>query len=245
MRLIRALLALWTLALHAEPTYRNGVPHITFEADYPGQERSCSFHLDIPEPAPHLRICYINGVKNQFKDAVRSAQLISQASGGKNVHGIYNASQGFMADFSEYRWGVSGVATEPATLLLDLLERLAVEMGPYGRILLYCHSQGAVHTHNALRSLAPEVRRQVTVVAIASPIHIPSDLCARTVHYCSKNDPVSRSLVKKRWRHEESIIVLMPHAQARFWDHTFDSPTFTEAIQVEMREFLAHQGAVK
>ena len=116
------------------------------------------------------------------------------------------------------------------------------------KYLQFCHSQGAIHTRNALGSCSEEIRNRVIVVAIAPAAIVPDELCYRSFNYASKKDivhygellhagaldtsevGVSKNLARIL-ENREQLILLDPHPDATGIDHEFESLTFREIIR--------------
>jgi isopentenyl phosphate kinase len=54
---------------------------------------------------------------------------------------------------------------------------------PSAKILHFCHSQGTLHTKNALLRLPKEIRDRVIVVAIAPAAVVPKKLCHESFNF--------------------------------------------------------------
>jgi hypothetical protein len=103
--------------------------------------------------------------------------------------------------------------------------------GDDGWIILYCHSQGAIQTRNALASYDPERRKRICVIAVAPAAYINEDLCGQVVHLISKSDPIPWIDFMGRMRNKDTIWVLDRHPDAPYFDHSFKSPTYKQEIK--------------
>ena len=129
---------------------------------------------------------------------------------------------------------------------------------PDAKYLHFCHSQGAIHTKNALRNSPQEVRDRVTVVAIAPATVIPRELCNESYNYASKSDVVhfgelivpgffdtSETGVSKPMEmileHRDQLILLDPHPDATGIDHGFQSPTFEDPIENHILQHIKEE----
>jgi hypothetical protein len=124
----------------------------------------------------------------------------------------------------------TGINTRPVKLLKQEWEDYFKNCGDDGIIIHYCHSQGAIQTRNALRSLDPELRKRIYVIAVAPAVYIDKDLCGQVVHLVSSRDPVPWIDFMGRMRNKDTIWVLDRHPDASYFDHCFKSPTYEEQI---------------
>ena len=130
---------------------------------------------------------------------------------------------------------------------------------PDMKLLHFCHSQGAIHSRNALMQLPLMVRNRIIVVAIAPAAIIPNGLCYRAFNYASKNDIVPYGELAYRgffdpqecgispvtqqaldWRNQ--LILLDPHPNEKGMGHDFQNPTFAEKIKNHIMEYLLVKG---
>ena len=105
--------------------------------------------------------------------------------------------------------------------------------------LQYCHSQGCIHTRNALMSYSPERRKHIIVAAIAPAAYIDKELCNSIMHYTTKwnRDVVPWCDILGRIRCRDNVKQLTPHEDAPWFDHSFQSPTYKETIQEEFIQY--------
>ncbi len=99
-------------------------------------------------------------------------------------------------------------------------------------MLIVCHSQGAAITRNVLVQLPPEIRKRISVLAVAPAAYIDRYLCGNVVHLVSDWDFIVPWIDKAgRERCKKS--------QGPWWkmDHSFNSPTYRENIEEVMRKF--------
>jgi hypothetical protein len=134
---------------------------------------------------------------------------------------------------------------------------------PYAKCLHFCHSQGAIHTKNALMKLPKEIRDRIIVVAIAPAVVVPNKLCYQSYNYASEKDLVhygedavthfqaafgpedelNRScLLQSFCENKEELIMLKPHEGAAGIDHGILSLTYRDAIENHITEYQLHDG---
>jgi hypothetical protein len=68
--------------------------------------------------------------------------------------------------------------------------------------------KGAIQTRNALRSLDPELRKRIHVIAVAPAAFIDKELCRSFVHFVSKSDPIPWIDFIGRMRNKDTVVVL-------------------------------------
>ena len=141
---------------------------------------------------------------------------------------------------------------------------------PHAKIMHFCHSQGAIHTKNALMKLPDEIRNRIIVVALAPAEVIPRQLCFDSFNYASKKDYVPLGQVlfeavygalcansmndeeRAAWlnrvaEEQQQIIWLEPHEGTGLFDldHSCKSPTFIPVIQDHLHDYSLHNGEYK
>lgn len=211
-----------------------------FEKMYPDYETSRLFDLGLKE-AENIAIGFINGVWNDFDGAYDNAKYLSKLAGGYNVHAVYNATHGKSSDLKECRMGLTYVATEPVRLLHKMWSSYFEKSSADARFLMICHSQGAIHVRNALLDYPPKLRKRIIVVAIAPGAYIYQRTCAQVTHY--RNASIKRDFIPHvdkggADRERDTIINLVAHPEAAFFDHKFQSVTYQDALIRRLNEFL-------
>lgn len=191
--------------------------------------------------SPDHGIGFINGVWNNFKSVKESAVHLSKLANGYNIHFVHNATQGLTADPVEYLMGRNHIATDPVRLLHAMWNSYFEKNSATAKFLMVCHSQGATHVQNALLDYSPELRERILVVAIAPGSYIYQKTCASVVHY--RNASVLRDLVPYldqpgAKREKDTIVNLVSHPFAGFFDHGFQSLTYKPALTDEIAAFL-------
>ena len=82
------------------------------------------------------------------------------------------------------------------------------------------------------------LRKRIIVAAFAPAAYINPDLCQRVTHYVSKRDIVPYADPRGRRRYEKTIVLLDPAPGAKLLDHSFDSPTYSEAQISEINYYF-------
>ena len=198
----------------------------------------------------------INGINTSLPESINHAEYLAQFSKGLCITWIHNYSNFPPIDLGEcLLFNFSG--SSPNTKNLEREQWIAFHEAnkdnPEAKFLQFCHSQGAIHTKNALQSVPEEIRQRVIVVAIAPAAIIPRGLCYAAYNYASKLDKVNlaemlaKSTVniengRQAMAEHEQLILLDPHEGETGWDHGFESPTFTKKILDHLDEYLQSQG---
>jgi hypothetical protein len=140
--------------------------------------------------------------------------------------------------------GQAGVHTPPVKLLKDKWNHFIDMYGPDVKILVVCHSGGAIHVKNALATSHPDVRQKIIVVAIAPAVIVPDELCYSSDNYVSKRDFVTHLDVVGKVKYGDQLTILEPHSDAKLWDHDFASPTFTGKLQEHIDGYIENYGGM-
>lgn len=185
---------------------------------------------------------FINGINTKEEEAKDHAVRISEYAQGVKVHGVYNATHTAPIDVLECLAGHCRVKTSPVYLLKDKWNHFIAASDLDAKFLQICHSGGAIHVLNALRSSPQEIRDRIIVVAISPAKIIPNELCFKSYNYASKRDFVpSLDLAGKYW-YADQLIMLDPHKDAPSIDHYLSSETFQDVIKGHVATYLAQYG---
>lgn len=207
-------------------------------------------------------IGFINGIQNSRPDVLESAHYLSQYAQGAKINGIYNASNlsgpiaksltgmsnkllSFGTDVAECISGHVGIYTPPVKLLKNQWARFILTHGSEARFLQICHSGGAGHVKNALITSSESVRQRIIVLAINPSVIIPKSLCFQSDNYMSRRDFVTHLDIIGRLKHGNELHILEPHPKAKYWDHSFASPTFHQTINRHLKEYIEDYGGIK
>ena len=214
-----------------------------FEERYPEHEKSKMFDLSdlgLPDPLDG-GIGFINGIWNNFQDALDSAKHLSTLAGGVNIHAVHNATHGKIADLRECIKGLNYIATEPVRQLHKMWDGFFSKASAKARFLMICHSQGAIHVRNALIAYPPELRKRIMVVAIAPAAYIYEQTCASVNHYIAESpmrDFVPRFDKAGKQRLKKNIVRITSHPDAPWFDHIFSSPTYVRVLKIEIKNYI-------
>jgi RHS repeat-associated protein len=188
-----------------------------------------------------LGIGFTNGMGNDFESARASAEYLSRLAGGYCIHAVYNATHGHQANLLECKLGLSYIATEPVRLIHQMWNNFFERGSARAKFLMVCHSQGVIHVRNALLDYPPELRERIIVVAIAPGAYVYRQTCAQVTHY--RNASAQRDLVPRidragAARSKETIVNVISHPDAGWFDHEFQSSTYENYLSDEIYFFF-------
>ncbi|CUI16927.1 putative rhs family protein [Candidatus Protochlamydia naegleriophila] len=177
-----------------------------------------------------MGIGFMHGIMNKLSDAYASAKLLSTMANDHFVTINNNSSRGFILDLVRCAFELYFHAqTKAVRVQQKVWDAYFAHAKPGGVYLHFCHSEGAIITRNALMTYSEELRKRIIVVAIAPGAYIEDKYAMEVTHYRSKRDivPMLDFVGASRCRH--STVVLDPHQDAGWFDHSFDSPTYQDA----------------
>lgn len=192
------------------------------------------------QPLSKGKAFFVNGIANSLSNADASAKIMAKLSGGIEITGIYNGSQGVWADLQECFLHYNFNSTEPVKQLVDQIISYFEDHDEEHQILITCHSQGALITRNALIQLPPHIRNRISIVAVAPAAYIDRNLCGAVVHLVSKWDWLIPQIDRAgRERCKDTTIVLERKGWSLLdpFDHSFESKTYTDLIRKVNRGF--------
>lgn len=209
---------------------------IDSDSEFSGKDFNCESALlkVAGKPLTKGKMLFVNGVANTSRDAENSATLISKYSGGAEVTGIYNGSQGLWADLKECFFHYKFISTVPVQQLVEEITKYFEEHDEEHQILITCHSQGAIITRDALMQLPPHIRNRISVLAVAPAAYIDRYLCGDVLHLISKSDWLVPDIDRAgRIRCKDTIIELdrKKWSLRDPWDHSFASETYYQPIR--------------
>jgi len=254
---------------HVLPAIKSGIAsvlealnHPTFGligALAPHEHETSRFYKTEGSSIEDKDISLINGIDNTFEEALSSANYIRSLGTDLSIEGTYNHSNGKLMDLLEvFTCNYNGFSPNTGNLLISRWTNFYNRNidRPNAKILHFCHSQGAIHTRNALMKLPKEIRNRIIVVNIAGATVIPEEMCFHAHNYVSKKDIVHygedlalsialladdedradflRSFVDNK----SQIIYLEPHEGATGIDHSILSPTYASTIRKHLIEYL-------
>ncbi len=187
-------------------------------------------------------ITHINGIQTDRDQAKENTRYLSGKGGNVRVFGTHNSSSSLFIDLIECLMGYCGVTTTPVRILQA---QWCKQLAKGGTVLHFCHSQGAIHTKNALMTFPQELRERIMVVAIAPAAYISRDLCREVVHYRTESpfrDPITRFDRTGAYRCRDTIRELKSDPSANLHDHNFNSKTYEDAIGYHISLYIRTKG---
>jgi len=222
--------------------------------------KGSSKRLDtLGDPNKDFLIVAINGVNTPLEEALsHQAYLRSLTENRAAIDFVYNASYHVALDLIEvFTLNYPGYSPNTAELLCQCWQEFAKNHpdDPNRKILVPCHSQGAIHVYNGLLISPPEIRNRIIVAAIAPAKVVPSSLCCKSFNYASKkdivhygellkisasdpNDPSFFSDLERLLTERAELTLLDPHPNAIGLDHDFQSPTFRGVLTELLNKYL-------
>ena len=215
---------------------------------------------------PICQIGFINGMGASFAEVAEEGGLCSylqDLSGGIAINGVYNYSNGNIADvFEVLLMQYLGISPKTAPLLLQTWTEFdAAHQGNLkAKYLQICHSMSAIEVRNALESAPQFIRDRVIVLAIAPAAIVPKELCFYSANYASKTDLVPEGEVAFGWMlnilgglalstillkaldRRKQLILLDPPEGASGFNHDFPNPIFRTVIREFIQDYLARNG---
>lgn len=192
-----------------------------------------------------MGICFMHGIMNKLNDAYESAELISKFGDDHYVTFVDNSSRGLVFDLMRcvcelYLYtNTSAVKTQQ-----KIWNTYFAACGPNAILLHFCHSEGAIITRNALMSYPEELRKRIIVVAIAPGAYIDDKYALDVIHYRSTRDIVPLLDFVGAYRCRHSTVVLKPHPDAPWFDHSFNSPTYHNIQEYHVKEYQQIYGGI-
>ena len=102
------------------------------------------------------------------------------------------------------------------------------------------HSGGSAQGFIAGLTLPEEYRKRIIMVTIAGEVAIPDGLFKRVYNYRSTHDvvPHFQKVLGNFSTKSAEVTVLKRHPDARFFDHSYASPTYEERLIDHMSNFI-------
>ncbi|CDR34447.1 RHS repeat-associated core domain-containing protein [Criblamydia sequanensis] len=182
-------------------------------------------------------ITFINGINNTHADFMNTLDYLKECCEGYCISGVYNNCHGTILNLFECRLNTEYVETNPSKKLREHWDKRFDEIGPKGFILHYCHSQGAIHTRNALMSYPDELRKRIIVIAIAPAAFIDIKNCCYVQHYVSNDLVPNNDTPGYDMACRQGTVMELKSPWLIPVDHSFNSPTYWSAIKGAFRQF--------
>ncbi len=141
-----------------------------------------------------MGIFSLNGMDTEFELALSNARHIqSLCPGNLSIQGIYNHTNNPVIDGLEISLlNYQGISPNTSNFFIQVATDFheVNNNRPYAKGLFYPHSQGTIHTYNALEKLPKEIRDRIIIVALAPAKPIPKSLCYDSFNYAIRGDLV-------------------------------------------------------
>lgn len=209
------------------------------------------------------RIGFINGINTKEHEGLAHTQYLQKLANGMSIDFTYNQTHSIPIDAIEAAaLNLKGYSPNTANLMRQTWTAFHEEnLDNTKKYLHICHSQGAIHTKNALKGLPEEVRNRVIVVAVAPAAIVSKALCYEAYNYASSKDlvpyaelasaiaeqlsPLPNGRLNEALEARKQLIILDPHPDATGIDHDFQSLTFLEVIKKHIDLHLCSNGECK
>jgi len=196
---------------------------------------------------PNIFMGVTNGVLNSEEDAKKNFTYLSSLGNSVTLDALYNATHGALDLVEATLQTQAGIYSNPSRILADKYAEFAAKYPSGAPYLQTSHSQGAAVVKHALKMSKPAVQQRIISVTIGPAQIIPSSLCLQSYNYVSKRDWVPFladpiGLLTNR----DCVYYLDPHPDAnRFFDHSFQSPTYRGPLKDHIQQHIEKYGAIK
>ena len=205
-----------------------------------------------------LGLSFINGMNTSQTEFMSHTHYTHQFASEYQLFGVYNHSNWVGIDTLECLFNFAGYSPNTKELLhLQWFDFFAKHANPSDKFLQFCHSQGAIHTYNALIDLPQQLRDRIIVVAIAPARVIPDALCYKSFNYAIENDivPQLRPLISSMGEiasdeisegyrivlQEQSELIMLEQRDSGM-GHSYQSESYKETIQQHIKEHIQRNG---
>ncbi len=200
------------------------------------------------------QIGFVNGMNTTSYEAYQYSSMVSEFAGGIKTNNVYNTTNGAFFDVGRCMAETSLRYEPPSVRLIrDSIVKFDFEniLSRDKKMFWVVHSEGALQMYNALKGLRNEFQQRCIVLAIAPAKVVPERLCFKSFNYVSTRDFVPYSTVVAGFINHffspgniqnvkdlRELIILKPHHDASFHDHSFNSPTFKDVIKRDLGKYL-------
>ncbi len=212
--------------------FRKGSFISTFEDD--GRIQKSSFVNTYFKGHSGHHILFINGIKTTFASFLKHLDYIHELDPRSTLHGVYNSTKNFEKDIFETHLGLCDIQTPPVQILKEALLALFREKSVQ-KLTIICHSQGAIHTYNALKTLPMEIKSWVKVVAVAPAKFITRDEAWNSINALTSDDFVPSLQYLYGYTKKNAYIVDLVSKKDSEGLHSFQSTTYKEFLLANIR----------
>jgi hypothetical protein len=147
----------------------------------------------------------------------------------KDINLVLNPTHGKLVDIDECCLGRRGEITGPVASLLVAWDTF-FKNNEKGDLLHICHSQGAIHTKQALQHMPEEYKQRMNVVSFAGGAIIEKHEARETMNYIVIGDPIPR-LSKLVWQKNPNANIERLNPIKNQSKHSFRSEVYKKAIE--------------
>ncbi len=208
-------------------------------ADYEDDGRLLKSRFDtFSKTNSRIHVIFINGIKTSYDYFQGHLKYIQSIIPQANIYGVYNSTRSFEIDILECHLGFYGIKTPPVKILKENIYRIFKEMKWGDKVALVCHSQGALHSYNALLELPTEITHVIKVIAVAPAKFIPIDLARNSINIIS-NDLVPKVQYLYGFSKKNVNLIDLTSIKDKMEGiHSFQSPTYREFLETQLRGLL-------
>ena len=201
---------------------------------------SKEYDLGLPEPSVG-RIYFMNGINTNLEEALGHAKLISDMSGGYNVHLLYNATHGIFKDGVQALLGMRFRLTNIEKLVINSVSSYLNDNSDK-RALIMSHSHGAIGVRNALHFYTKqEHRERIYSLATAPGAYINPKDCSQSIALKNPNDLTPTFDKFGAGAYAETIINVAPRVPNSFrMHHSFPDPVYKTYHRSYLDEYLQY-----
>lgn len=183
------------------------------------------------------------GINNTTTDVPKSANHVNNLSGENHVAVVLEPTQGFFKDVYDYFHRTFFGGSCSAEQRLHEEWNRVLSQNPNATLLQICHSRGCTNVRNALQTYDPELRKRISVLAIAPGAYIDQELCRDVTHVVCEHDIVPRlDRSGRQMAMGQNTVQRISDHNRKFWDfsmhHSFTDPIYERAIQRRTARFF-------
>lgn len=188
---------------------------------------------------PNRNVIFVNGVRNNFSNALETTAYFSKLGGGCSITLVHNPSYGYLESYRA-KAIIDYQISETSIALVEAWKKYFANASADATCLVIAHSLGTAITRNALLIAPEEIRKRISVLCIAPSSYIYKYLCGNIIHYRSKEDSITRLFDQAGAKLCADTIVDLDPASGtmKFFDHEAMSPTYQPPIMQHLNNYL-------
>ncbi|MFZ4772495.1 MAG: RHS repeat domain-containing protein [Chlamydiia bacterium] len=207
------------------------------------------FELARSSDEEEVAIIHVNGIQTAKRIAELMAHNTFSVFQKKNkqnvplqISCVYLATKGLGRDLIEASLEWINFQTEGTRLLeRQIKQKLAQN---YKKIILLCHSRGALATSVVSHSFTEEDRKRLEIYSLGGAATIPGVFGCKVVNYISKRDPLPilidlyGVINKGKYRNANIVYLDMEEGGCKLFDHAFQGATYQRALEEIAEKFF-------